>query len=252
VLSALGLSAVEVDTASEAYVQPPGTGRLTCIRFPSRRTVSWAGTVCHGSCPASGSTRAQAALAASVTRARSAVSRTCPASVSTRRIACRRSHCSTRSSPGWVNGRSVDRVPIDRAVHRHLDRSVQHGPGPQAAGPGDPLGRAVLRLDLGRAERRVRDLEHAEHAPGRLSQQEVAVLLAAQRLRSHRQAERGRDPFGLLGRDLRHRQRAVPEEVGSGRRCIFQVRGRRQSGLPCRRRPAAAARRAPRRARAAR
>ena len=132
------------------------------------------------------------------------------------------------------------------AVHRHDDRSVHHRPGPQPGGR-DALRRAVLRLDLGRAERRVRDLQHPGHAPGRLGQQEVAVLLAAQRLRPYRQAERGsRDSFGVLDRHPRHRQPAVREEVDPG------LRGRRQSGPPCRRRRAAAARRAPRPARAAR
>ena len=124
--------------------------------------------------------------------------------------------------------------------------------GPQA-GRRDQLRRGVLGLDLGRAERRVGDLQHPGHGSRRLGQQEVAVLLAAQRPRAHRQAERGfRHPFGLLDRHLRHRQRAVSEEVDPGNRCISRVRGRRQSCLPCRRRRGAAARRAPRRARAAR
>jgi hypothetical protein len=79
-------------------------------------------------------------------------------------------------------------------------------------------GRAVLRLDLGRTERRVRDLQHAEHGSRRFRQQEVAVLLTAQRLRPHRQAERGRHPFGIGDRHLRYRQRAVPEEVDASLR----------------------------------
>jgi hypothetical protein len=56
-----------------------------------------------------------------------------------------------------------------------------------------------------------------EHAVP-VGQQEITVLLAAQRLRAHRQAERSGDPFGLLDRDLRNRQRAVPEEVDPGHR----------------------------------
>jgi hypothetical protein len=62
----------------------------------------------------------------------------------------------------------------------------------------------------------VRDLQQAGHDTRRIHQQEVAVLLAAQRLRPHRQAERSRRPFGLENRHLRHRQPAVPEEVDPG------------------------------------
>ena len=102
------------------------------------------------------------------------------------------------------------------ALDRHLDRPVRHGRDPQVlARPGDVRGRAVLRLDLGRAERRVRDLEYPQHAAA-VNQQEVAVLLTTQRLHAHREAERGRDPFGLLVRHLRYRQRAVPEEIDPG------------------------------------
>jgi hypothetical protein len=132
-------------------------------------------------------------------------------------------------------------------VHGHLGRSVRHGRDPQIlARRRDMRGRDVLRLDLGRAERRVRDLQHAEHAAA-VSQQEIAVLLAAQRLRAHRKAEHSRDPFGLKDRHLRNRQPAVSEEIDPA-----NVRGRRQPGLPCLRRPAAAPRPAPRPARAAR
>ena len=132
-------------------------------------------------------------------------------------------------------------------VHGHGDRSVRHGRDPQIrARRRDTRGRSVLRLDLGRAERRVRDLQHAEHAAA-VGQQEVAVLLTAQRLRPHREAEQGRDPFGLKDRHRRNRQPAVSEEIDPG-----DLRGRRQPGLPCLRRPAAAPRRAPRPARAAR
>ena len=139
-------------------------------------------------------------------------------------------------------------VPVDWApVHGHLGRSVRHGRDPQVrAGRRDMRGRGVLRLDLGRAERRVRDLQHAEHAAA-VGQQEVAVLLTAQRLRAHRQAEQGRHPFGLQDRHLRNREPAVSEEIDPA-----NVRGRRQPGLPCLRRRAAAPRRAHRRARAAR
>ena len=139
-------------------------------------------------------------------------------------------------------------APVDWApVDGHLGRSVRHGRDPQIrARPRDMRGRGVLRLDLGRAERRVRDLQHAEHAAA-VSQQEIAVLLAAQRLRLHREAEQSRDPFGLKDRHLRNRQPAVPEEIDPG-----HLRGRRQPGLPCLRRPAAAPRPAPRPARAAR
>jgi hypothetical protein len=90
--------------------------------------------------------------------------------------------------------------------------------GPSCVRGGDDSGRRVLRLDLGRAERRVGDLQHPGHAPGRY-QQEVAVLLAAQHLRPHREAERGfRYPFGIFDRYPRYRQRAVPEEVDPGLR----------------------------------
>ena len=143
---------------------------------------------------------------------------------------------------------SVDWALVDcAAIHGHLGRSVRHGRDPQiVARLRDVRGRGVLRLDLSRAERRVRDLQHAEHAAA-VSQQEIAVLLTAQRLRLHCEAEQSRDPFGLKDRHLRNRQPAVSEEIDPA-----NVRGRRQPGLPCPRRPAAAPRPAPRPARAAR
>jgi len=48
-------------------------------------------------------------------------------------------------------------------------------------------------------------------------QEEVAVLLAAQRLRAHREAERSRHPFGFIDRHQRHGERAVTEEIDPGR-----------------------------------
>jgi hypothetical protein len=105
---------------------------------------------------------------------------------------------------------------------RHGHRPGSHGPGAQPAGRGDVLRRGVLRLDLGRGEHRVRDLEHAENTVVRFHQQKVAVLLTTQRPRPHFEAERGGcEPFGLFDRHQRYGERAVAEEIDPWRRpCI--------------------------------
>ena len=104
---------------------PSGVRSPRSRRQTTLSSVTSPCTACHGSSPASGSTRRQAAAAAPETRARSSSSRTCPASASTTRSAYRRSHCSTRSSPGWVNGPSARLTcpaTVPRAVTTRGDR----------------------------------------------------------------------------------------------------------------------------------
>jgi hypothetical protein len=96
---------------------------------------------------------------------------------------------------------------------------VGRNPGPQPASL-DKLGRRVLRLDLRPAERRVRDLQH----PGRPAvplQEEVAVLLAAQRKSPNLQAERVTCyQLGRFHGYQRNGEPALREEVNPGRRIL--------------------------------
>ena len=113
-----------------------------------------------------------------------------------------------------------------RGGHQHRAVRGRRRPQPGRRG-GQVRGRLVLGRDLGRAERRVGDLQHAEHGGVRPDEQEVGVLLAAQRVGVGNQAELGRDPFGFLGADHRHRQCPVAEEVhpGAGPGTVPALRG---------------------------
>jgi hypothetical protein len=94
---------------------------------------------------------------------------------------------------------------------------VRRNPGPQPVHGIDELRRRVLRLDLGPAERRIRDLQHARR-PAVPLQEEVAVLLAAQRKSPDHQTERGSCyQLGRVDRHQRDGEPALREEVDPGR-----------------------------------
>ncbi len=102
-------------------------------------------------------------------------------------------------------------------TNRHLHRPVRRNPGPQPVHGVNELRRRVLRLDLGPAERRIRDLQHARR-PAVPLQEEIAVLLAAQRKSPDHQAERGSCyQLGRVDRHQRDGEPALREEVDPGR-----------------------------------
>ena len=118
-------------------------------------------------------------------------------------------------APGQRPPGQVPQHPHDRRLttHRSNNRPVRHRPRPQP-GRGHQFRRRVLRLDLGPAERRIRDLQHARHRPAVPPQQEVAILLAPERKSQNLHDERRcREPHRLLRAHDRHRQPAASEEV---------------------------------------
>jgi len=112
---------------------------------------------------------------------------------------------------GWTRRQAPSAASVTQAR-----RPVRHRP---RAKPGHGAGqfrRGVLGLDLGPAERRVRDLQHAGR-PAVPPQEEVAVLLAAQRKSTDLQTERARrQPFRLRHGHQRDGEPAVREEVDPG------------------------------------
>ena len=120
---------------SPKSISPSGSAPVAGSPHTTLSSVMSPWITCTGRSPATPATTSQASAAAARTASRLCASVTWSASTSTVRGACRRSHCSTRSTPVWEKPASARQVRPASAP-RAATRCGRRYPSPLSVPPG--------------------------------------------------------------------------------------------------------------------